>query len=174
MTRTVQDIPHKKLEDLMHKAIEDVEEDVQHFLNNLKEESYKKYKEKVKLEINSRLKTTGGRFCQEYHFDELIDVKIELHPEIPEDKVSGILKHEALHLILQEGHTSLFRKLCRFLEIPLRHGLEFDSAEDYKYYLYCSSCGELVAKRKRKSKLVKSTEKYFSTCCSSYLELQEV
>jgi len=181
--KSVKDYTKEELEWMMFSALEEVEEKIKSFYGRTygrkKHERYKDRMDKVRLKINNRLRSVAGRYCCRYSSIDgektIQDVRIELHPELKgESEIYDTLKHEALHLISGESDNSIFRSLCDRFDISAYHSQSFSTKERIQYKIYCSSCKELIARRKRKSKIVKKPEVYHSRCCKASLAVEEV
>lgn len=87
---------------------------------------------------------------------------------------AAVLRHELVHVeqVQRYGtadHGPVFRERAAELDAP-RHCEPFTPA---RYLLYCRECGEVTARRHRRSKPVKRPEAYRSGCCSAPLAVEE-
>lgn len=131
----------------------------------------------VYVVVNHRLRASGGRYVEKWGAEdnELADVRIELHPELKgEENIKDVLRHEVLHMITGFRDIDIFKMLCEELNIIISHDFNFSTIEDYKYKIYCEEEDIVIAKRKRKSKLIKNIERYHCTRCGSGLRVEEI
>lgn len=128
--------------------------------------NFEKRWDNLEVKYNPRLRSTLGRCWWRDREDKCV---IEINPECPEEEFDDTIKHEVLHLITGLSDTKAFKNICDTLGVDFTHTVDLEKAEDYKYYIYCEECGGLLAKRKRKSKLIKKSEHYHSSCCHADL-----
>ena len=133
--------------------------------------------------INNRLTRTLGRcFC--YCMGEVwnpskIEISQRLLETATDDSIAEVIAHECAHYVTvaithrHHGHDAIFRHYCKII------GTSFDSAiynnipkeKLYKYTIYCSKCGKLVANRSRACNLTKYPEDFYSDCCKADLRV---
>ena len=90
------------------------------------------------------------------------------------EATAEVLRHELVHVeqVQRFGtadHGPTFRARAAEVDAP-RHCEPFTPA---RYLLHCRECGEVTARRHRRSKPVKRPEAYRSGCCSAPLRVEE-
>lgn len=90
------------------------------------------------------------------------------------ESTAGVVRHELVHVeqvqrFGESDHGEGFRIRAAELNAP-RHCEPFTPA---RYLLRCDACGEVTARRHRRSKPVKRPDEYRSGCCSAPLAVEE-
>lgn len=90
------------------------------------------------------------------------------------ESMAAVVRHELVHVeqVQRFGtsdHGPVFRARAAELDAP-RHCEPFTPA---RYLLRCRECGEVTARRHRRSKPVKRPDAYRSGCCSAPLRVEE-
>jgi predicted SprT family Zn-dependent metalloprotease len=90
------------------------------------------------------------------------------------ESTAAVLRHELVHVeqvqrFGRADHGPAFRERAVALEAP-RHCEPFTPA---RYLLYCRECGDVTARRHRRSKPVRRPDRYRSGCCSAPLAVEE-
>lgn len=104
-----------------------------------------------------------------------------------------VFRHEFMHIVAnlwhgkQCGHSADFKNMCLTMGYDRKIGMAVLSNEDtvykpgkepkkeikvdnnYKIVVECSCCGKMVARYKRKGKVVDNITRYRSTCCKADL-----
>ncbi|MFB6184456.1 MAG: SprT-like domain-containing protein [Haloarculaceae archaeon] len=85
------------------------------------------------------------------------------------------LRHELIHVEQFQrfgttGHGAAFRRRADDLDASV-HCRRFSTPS---YRLYCTACGDVVARRYQKSKLVRNHGRYRSACCDAPLDREDV
>lgn len=133
-----------------------------------------------KILFEGRLGSAAGQITFQYASPDKEKViafpRFKINPRIPNnqeglDEYFNTIKHELAHAITEAGDgTKKFERFCGKRDIGTSHNLELS-----KYTIYCKDCGEKVASRSRKSKLVKSIMKgeslYTCSGCGGNLEV---
>ncbi|MFW6026829.1 MAG: SprT-like domain-containing protein [Candidatus Woesearchaeota archaeon] len=131
----------------------------------------------VQTTISNRLKSCAGRAIWNTSTDKY---KIKLHPELPlndtleNSELKDTINHEVLHLITLKSDTKTFKRICEKLSISMYHSLTFTTKEEYKYKTYCTNCGKLTGKYKRKAGACKNPENYHSNCCKADIKVEKI
>lgn len=95
------------------------------------------------------------------------------YEELGHDQMAATVRHELVHVEQVQAygatdHGSEFRERAAALDAPV-HCESFTPAP---YLLSCEACDDDVARRYRRSKLVKRHEEYRSRCCNAPLSLE--
>lgn len=147
-------------------------------LENHIKEGWEKRQNLVDTVISNRLRSVAGKSFWNTSWDRY---KIKVHPELPlnngkkHESLQGTIDHEVIHLITLKGDNSaVFQKVCDTLNVEKFHLNKFSTMEKYKYRIICTGCGKTIARRKRKSKVVKHPNWYTSTCCGKELRSERI
>lgn len=95
------------------------------------------------------------------------------YEELGHEAMAATVRHELVHVEQVQaygttGHGAAFRERAAALDAPV-HCESFTPAP---YLLTCAGCDEVVARRYRRSKLVRRHEEYRSRCCEAALSLE--
>lgn len=133
----------------------------------------------VPVSENPRFRSTLGCVRIKKENNLYYPYRIEFSSSLLRDErydISDTIKHEMAHYlsIKETGenhkHDAYWKKWARELGcIPhacIKRSSK-DSNHDYKYIIYCSSCGKIIAKYKRVGKILKNPKKYRSRCCKA-------
>lgn len=95
------------------------------------------------------------------------------YQELGHEAMAATIRHELVHVEQVQaygttGHGAAFRERAAALDAPV-HCESFTPA---RYLLTCEACDELVARRYRRSKLVRRHDEYRSRCCGAALSLE--
>lgn len=98
----------------------------------------------------------------------------EAFEELGRDAMAGTVRHELVHVAQFQrygttGHGDDFERRAARLDAPLT----CESFATPAYLLACDACGETVARRFRRSKVVKHPDRYRSGCCGAPLVARE-
>lgn len=142
--------------------------------------------------INSRFTTTLGRCSYKFINGIYTPTKIEFSKQLLEtatdESIEAVIGHECAHYVTifltreKHGHDATFRSYCKKRGVTnsaaIYHDIKYkenhEPAEEYeifKYSIYCSCCGKLVANRRRACKITKQTSLYSSSCCNASLKV---
>ena len=134
---------------------------------------------------NGRLKATLGQVKYNTFNNEIIDIKsIEFSRSYLASATDECIKHTILHELAHafvyfdtgesHGHDAVFKAMSK------RLGLENEKSTgsviykekfklDAKYYIYCTECGQVVAKRHKRCDVVTRPETFTASCCGKPL-----
>lgn len=176
--KTAKDIDIGRIEVMVDKAFYSIIDKMKR--NNLDryiKEGWKNRLNKVQVSVSKRLRSCSGRAYWNLSKDKY---KIKLHKDLPlnngikHKSIEGTIKHEVLHLITLQTDNKIFKRICDVLDIEKYHELNFSTKEKFKYKIICNNCNKVLGKRKRKTKIVKRSENYHSTCCKADIKVVKI
>lgn len=139
----------------------------------------------LKISLNPRLTTTLGRVKYTkspngYIYNSSIEFSEKFINNGSDKEVHDVILHECAHAIAtyrtktKQGHNEYFKSVCA--EIGTTNDKCCYAREEenktepiYKYKVYCSECGELIASYKRKGKVIKYLDFYKCGLCGGKL-----
>ena len=137
-----------------------------------------KLKVKLEVKINNKLRSTAGQAVWNINKDKYV---ITLHPELKVNNAKkhkslvGTINHEVIHILtLLSDNNNTFKLICDKLNIEKYHKNNFSTKEEYKYRIYCTECGKTTRKYKRKGKVIKNIQNYYSTCCKADIKVEKI
>ena len=130
--------------------------------------------ESITIEINPRLKRAAG--IANYN-KKTGALSIQIAEGAYDswgwgEDIEGVIRHELAHIVEyvtvgDGGHGARFKRYADALDAPL----SCKQFTEYTYTLVCEECGDFVAGRYKKSKVVTQRRKYQSGCCKAPLVL---
>ena len=139
------------------------------------------------IELNSRLTSTLGRVKHRKSYNGAYPISIEFSKKFidtsTDNDIHQVILHECAHAIAtfrtgeNHGHDNFFKEICAELGTDndkCKYKRETPTAAPvYRYKVYCSECGELIASYKRKGKIIKNIQFYKCGLCGGKLIVKE-
>ena len=167
--KQAKDYSQKQLEEMMKDSISKMITKLhKEYGTKIFHKDIKERMDKVYFKLNTRLRSTAGRWCYNTKTKEY---RIELHPETKQ--VKNTLDHESLHLLTGLRDNKQFERICKKFGVRFVHYEKFESMTDYKYKATCKGCGSTI-KRKRKSRFIKNPELYSCKRCGDKFTVESL
>lgn len=136
---------------------------------------------RIPVLLNSRLTSTLGRVRCINERPVSIEFSTNFIIKASDNDIHEVILHECAHVIANirskksHGHDAYFKQICA--ELGTDNDKCFYKSEKelmnkepvYKYKVYCSECGELIASYKRKGKTIKNLNEYRCGLCGGKL-----
>ncbi len=151
-------------------------------LSSLKKDTFS-----IPVYLNNRLTKTLGRVVyianknKEITSIKCMEISTRFLTYGSYEEVKKVIAHEWSHYYLNKttkvshGHDSMFNRLAEEMGGNTGRSIEIKDLpkKEYKYNVYCSKCGELIAQYYRAGKFVQHPELAKSKCCNSSIIVKE-
>ena len=138
----------------------------------------------INIVFSNRLTTTAGRISYG-STTTTIQLSVKLWKQFGWDRLVTTFKHEIAHLANRimfngTGHDKTFKKLCQTFGGTMSHvyakgefkdcaTLAYIAPREFKYTYTCPTCDTVIRRRKRMSKKIRTSFRYYCLKCKTQM-----